>query len=173
MKPILFLDIDGVLNSSADWPLRRVRSPHWGQLPGWQKAAEDCIDPDAVERLNRIVEATGCAVVLSSSWRKLEPLPLMTRILRYRGFRHRLVAATPHIMIAEEGLEFSVARGREIEAWLDALYAGPRPPFAILDDDTDMDPHRDRHVYCDDRWGLTDAEVERACALLSCTWSGS
>jgi hypothetical protein len=151
---VLFLDIDGVLNS-RDWMTRRVRSPLFGRLPDWQKMAEDCIDPDAVERLNRIVEETGCVVVLSSTWRKSEPLPLMTRMLRYRGFRHEVWAATP-----------DVARERrvEIQHWLDQ--AGLTADCcAIVDDDHDADI-LGRFVQTDWERGLTDDDADALIGLL-------
>lgn len=167
MKRILFLDIDGVLNSD-DWGRRRVRPPSWGSMANWQKEAEDSIDPDAVARLNVVVSATGCSVVLSSSWRKHEPLTRMTRILRYRGFAHRLFAATPHIMRDGDGSELlGVERGTEIDAWL--KMHGGSPTFAIVDDDGDMEPHLDRLVQTDTRFGLTE---EKAVELIEMLTSG-
>lgn len=59
--PVLFLDIDGVLNS-ADWMRRRGPGLRSGCHP-------DMLDPDACKRLHRVLCATGCDVVLSSAWR--------------------------------------------------------------------------------------------------------
>lgn len=49
---ILFLDVDGVLHSY------------------FARCEKQCFRPDCMKRLKRIVEATECHVVLSSSWRK-------------------------------------------------------------------------------------------------------
>ncbi len=48
-KPVIFQDVDGVLNSEED-----------GRM----------IDPKLVERLDNLVEQTGAQIVLSSHWRK-------------------------------------------------------------------------------------------------------
>lgn len=163
---VLFLDIDGVLNSIG-WAKRRVRPPTFGQMPTWQKLSEDCLDPDAIERLNRIVERTGCAVVLSSTWRKGEPLTRMTRMLRYRGFRHRLFGATPHLCDeTDTGSIINRQRGCEIQEWL-RMSQGAVTAYAVLDDDSDMDGCWLHFVQTD--WegdGLSDEDVEACVALL-------
>ena len=58
---IVFLDFDGVLNSHAYFNARTEKFEDVGE------AGE--LDPTAVERLNRIIDATGALVVVSSSWR--------------------------------------------------------------------------------------------------------
>ena len=54
---IIFLDVDGVLNSRA------YLNSH--------KDPEDEIDMRAVERLAKIYKQCNCKIVLSSSWREL------------------------------------------------------------------------------------------------------
>ena len=54
---IIFLDVDGVLNSRAY--LNNHKDP------------EDEIDMRAVERLAKIYRQCNCKIVLSSSWREL------------------------------------------------------------------------------------------------------
>lgn len=63
MEKILFLDIDGVLNSKdyaqkLDHPM--VINGN-GEFPD--------IDPEAMERLNYIIKETNCNIVLTSGWR--------------------------------------------------------------------------------------------------------
>ena len=56
----LFLDIDGVLNS-VSWYREEWNKNH--------VYPQGDFDPKCVELVNRIVEETGCKVVVSSSWR--------------------------------------------------------------------------------------------------------
>src|SRR5690606_1284907 len=52
-KPVRFLDIDGVLISAEFIQ---------------QGGTSDTFDPQAVAELQRVVDETGCVIVLSSSW---------------------------------------------------------------------------------------------------------
>lgn len=179
---ILFLDVDGVLNSH-DWARRRPSreqfaierdispEPSRHNLIVW---AQRSIDPDAVERLNRLVERSGARIVVSSTWRLMYPLPRFELILRERGFRGPpLLGTTPDKSVmpmppAKLGVvdRFQLRRGDEIHAWIE-LHGGvvTARDIVILDDDSDMDPYLDRLVQTDHETGLTDADVERALKL--------
>jgi len=65
----------------------------------------------------------------------------------------------------------SHARGAEIDRWL-ASNAGAREvgAFVILDDDSDTDPHKDRHVKTSFSVGLRDEHVELAVEILGRPW---
>ena len=54
---VIFLDIDGVLNSEE----------YYESFPDGEFIPP--IDPVCVERLKRIVDRTGAKLILSSSWR--------------------------------------------------------------------------------------------------------
>lgn len=168
MKPILFLDIDGVLNSHA-WSKRCVLPPDFGQIPNWKKQATECIDPDAVAQLNRIVEESRCAVVLSSSWRKAEPLHRVTRILRYRGFKHDLLACTPDLSHRWTTYE-DRPRGNEILHWFKTLLGWNgegQYQYAIVDDDSDFLEHQWPHfVQTSGERGLTEIEATQLIEIL-------
>jgi hypothetical protein len=154
---ILFLDIDGVLNSRVylqDKPLRA------GEKPSIRD--EDGIDPAAVARLQRIVNATGAVICVSSSWRKQYPLPMLCRMLRRRGLtEQRLIGVTPDLKHISPGS----VRGDEIELWL-SLFGHARPRFAILDDYADMGSLLPFLVQTDATRGMTDADVTEAIRLL-------
>lgn len=117
---ILFLDIDGVLNSTSYW---RDNGP----LPMGKAGA---LDPEAIARLNTIICETGCRVVLSSSWRgpqlRLRSVGVM---LRERGFLFHLHDGTPW---HDHGCE----RHCEITSWM-TLNREEGERFMVLDDDTD------------------------------------
>lgn len=150
-RPIVFLDIDGVLNSQAwlDGLNRRVEC-----VGVWDEEWADQLDPACVARLGRIVAATGAAVVVSSSWREVMPISQVAAHLRARGFAGDVIDRTPT----------TGYRGEEIRAWLDRHAMVDR--YVILDDDPRAGGP-DRHVKTAWAVGLTDADVERAVAILS------
>jgi hypothetical protein len=148
---VLFLDIDGVLNSKR-WYNDRPYEPITGRLSEMAQS----IDPEAVGRVNRIAEVTGCVIVLSSSWRCLDPIANIDRALQYRGLETHLYGATPSI---------GTPRGAEIEAWL--AMCPTLDGWAILDDDSDMEPHMYELVQTDSRYGMLDEHAERVIRLLN------
>lgn len=143
--PVLFLDVDGVLNSVAYY-LSRPR-----QLRS--RIAE--LDPIACQRLHRLLRRTGAVVVLSSAWRKFVSLDEMMSLLRQRGCEATIIAATP---------ELSGYRGVEIEDWLRDNRWVKR--FAIVDDDSDMEPYMHRFVKTEHAEGLQPRHVQRLEQLL-------
>ncbi len=148
MEPILFLDIDGVLNSEAYFARQRARRITI------ISTRQELIDPSAVVHLNRIVEATKCHVVLSSSWR-LHNLGDVIEWLRERGFHGTLFGATPRA---------PVTRGGQIQAWLDSW--DHRAVYVALDDEPDLDTHPGRWVVTSYAEGLTAERADEAIRLL-------
>ena len=94
MSEFLFLDIDDVLNSEQF----HERNP-WIREDGVDpdEHPRTWIDPEAVERLNRILEETETnpEVILSSTWRHSFDAVEMTDILRDRGFNHHVCGSIP------------------------------------------------------------------------------
>lgn len=114
---VLFLDIDGVLNTRKS--LLEDRE----------------MDKDCLEQLERVVKATGCKIVISSSWRimgKMHVIRMMNKTLGRVGETVRaVIGCTP------TRLDNSDLRGDEIQAWLDK-HTDQVQKFIILDDETDM-----------------------------------
>ena len=110
--PIVFLDIDGVLNTTAyiDRAIARAEASDFSPTTSSESLAS-LIDPERVELLNEIVEATGARVVASSDWRELASVSELEDILASRGFEGDLIDATPRM---------KAPRGEQIQAWLDA-----------------------------------------------------
>jgi HAD domain in Swiss Army Knife RNA repair proteins len=134
---VLFLDIDGVVNCSTT-PTR----------------SDDFIgiDPYMALLVGRIIDATGCSVVLSSSWRYHEESMAEVR-QRVCNF----VDVTPK----NSGL---TSRGTEIKAWLESHPEVSR--YAILDDNTDF---LDGQPLFKTAWekGLTDEIANSVIAYLN------
>lgn len=158
-KPLIFLDIDGVLVNL--WSLKRGRDSQ-----GLHRA-----DPLCVAQLNRLTDESGAQLVISSTWR-LKGLPLVVDVLKSWGVTGKVVGATPDLTtVRGSKLLVAPSRGREISAWLDLTGdVGDRVAgvsFVILDDDGDMDDLLSRLVWTDTYRGLTSADVDRALEVLN------
>lgn len=170
-RRIIFLDVDGVLNHVAFRKTTSVISPVGTppELRGLQ-----LIDPDAVERLNALVEKTGAEVVLSSSWR-VRGVDGMQTILAAAGFRAELVDRTPlraeYDPAVYERLrgeppvdEYSWPRGYEIQQWLDDHH--DVESIVILDDASSMEHLMPWLVQTSLRDGLLDTHIDMAIEVL-------
>jgi len=109
---ILFLDVDGVLNSQES-----TRKSHH------KKGSIIGIDPEYVLLLHRILEATDAKVVVSSTWRKGD-------------MKEVIEAVKPFEVIGRTLSMPSRFRGHEVKAYLETRMDQPR--YAILDDDSDF-----------------------------------
>jgi hypothetical protein len=132
---VLFLDIDGVLNTP--------------KMLG--RFGMDFVDHILVALVARIVEETDCKIVLSSTWRIDEKdRMLAVRELAEHGLE--IHSDTP-VITRSGGWESGgwVKRHEEIRYWLDQ---NPVERFAILDDDADA--CIDGHFFkTDENRGLT------------------
>lgn len=139
MKKIIFLDIDGVMNNCGqDSAARTPADPELGIIG---------VDPKFVAILNRIVEATGATIILSSTWRqgKKSRAYLLKKGIKFAGITPRLPGEP---------------RGKEIAAFLAEHPKNRR--YAILDDDTDMLPEQMRSFFhVKGSTGLTDELADR------------
>lgn len=171
---VLFLDIDGVLNSER---FNRTLEERHRQLG--HHAVCECfkltrqVDPEAVARLNRLVVETKSKIVISSSWRKLLDPCELNRVLVDHGLVAEIIGETPDapndpVMCAAYGPVDHVFRGHEIDYWLKQHPEVTR--FVILDDSSDMAMHKNRLVQTDCEEGLLDEHVELAIRMMS--WDG-
>lgn len=174
---VVFLDIDGVLNSEAY--LLKIDGQHraLGHTDPTRSKSETCvcyrlerqIDDDAVARLNRVVAATDAKVVISSSWRKLlEPTELLAILARH-GFVGEIIGETPRGDEEELRATYEYPkhhyRGYEIDYWLRQHPEVDR--YVILDDGSDMEMHTHRLVQTDAQEGLLDEHADLAIAMLA------
>jgi hypothetical protein len=145
---VLFLDIDGVLNSDRSCLALREEAENA------ETASERLyhrIDPVAVGLLNLVLRH-DVKVVVSSTHRKFHPrLDNLCRYIADLGVKGEVISAT----VDGWALKWDDdRRGVEIQEWLD------RHPqvthFAILDDDSDMLDHQlANFVHVNGRIGLT------------------
>jgi hypothetical protein len=135
---VLFLDIDGVVNKKNNFN----PSSKMGLYP---------IDAYCAFLVGRIQLATGCQVVLSSSWRHHPD--------GVKNVSERVVELLDVTPVLDSG-----HRGDEVNAW---LKAHPEcTDYAILDDDIDF--HNDQHLFKTTfEEGLTDEIANRVIAYFN------
>jgi hypothetical protein len=165
---ILFLDIDGVLNTpfghDPEIAEKLSNKPLKGSVITELWSADDLF-PKLVEKLNKIIEQTGALVVISSSWRRVYPPSNIAKMLEKQGFKGKVIGKTPVIFSSYGGPWKD--RGDEIKEWLDANDGVDS--FVILDD-IDFEgiekhfPKQFIRTDCD--VGLTDDNVQKAVQIL-------
>ncbi|HEU4408280.1 MAG TPA: HAD domain-containing protein [Polyangiaceae bacterium] len=149
---VLFVDFDGVL--VHDNYVSESAGLVWSELD---------MDPAAVARLDELCWRAGAAVVISSSWRRNHGLDDLRGMLARRGFRGAVVGVTPSLRPDAEGQR--LARGHEIQAWLDE-HPEVRD-FVILDGDDDLAHLGPFHVRTSTELGLLAEHVEAALAAFA------
>jgi len=115
---VLFLDVDGVLNSAPD---RRGGKPTGGILG---------VDDDKLEILRDIVRQSGAFIVLTSTWKQSWGVMWQPGTLRY--LTDKLQQKNMEIMGCTME-RIPGERGTGIQRWL--AYHGPVDGWAVLDDD--------------------------------------
>jgi hypothetical protein len=125
MQPtkVLFLDIDGVLNSSRSC-YAFDGFPHGFDAKNMAK-----FDHVAVALIRRLCEETGASICLSSSWRIIHSVHECAN-----GLGLPIFDRTPSL---------NGTRGKEIAAWLADHQKVSK--YAIVDDDSDMLPEQKRY----------------------------
>lgn len=160
MRKIIFLDIDGVLNSID----------YFAQTEGCKGYTE--INPEKVKLLKEIVDRTGAEIVLSSTWRNLaqrenEPEhPMYTYLTdTLKEYGMEIVDHTPYI---------GQDRPKEIRAWLDNQQ-DKDVRFVSLDDDFQKHKYDEagigdclvRTSFYEKDGGLRKEHVEKAVEILN------
>lgn len=165
MDKYLFLDFDGVLNTEFYQNLLISKGGHWRDEHG------PLFDPQAVEQLKRIIDATHADIVIESSWKDLGP-EAMQDMWAARHLPGRVIDITPSVVSAswsldDNGLDTRQSKGIEIDFWLfenatrDARYVIIDDEYVILDSQL---PH---FILTNPFDGITDLLADRAVALLN------
>ena len=126
MNKVIFLDIDGVLNSNKSFADnseydKLLRKVYDGSIDDIVRCKMNDIDLDKAFMVRDICNLTGAKVVISSCWRKLSIYPLIEEKLVSLGVP--IVGVTPYA---------NGNRGAEIRKYLEENEVDD---FVILDDD--------------------------------------
>lgn len=160
---IIFLDIDGVLNSNF-WNSAHERELSDGTL----------IERDKVALLGELVKKTNAGIVLHSGWRfwfdhHLEPLRTEAKNLvdLLRAEEMKIYDVTPDYTTEEirRTKKFSLVKAKEILGWLERHQE--TEGWIVIDD---LDLHDEqilRHqIKTDPAVGLSQGDIERAEMML-------
>ena len=166
MNKIIFLDIDGVLNSNNTF----ADNHEYGELLGrvYDGSINDIvmykmndIDMNKLFMLNDICSLTGAKIVVSSGWRRLWNYPLVEEKLVSLGLP--IVGVTPNIN--------GIRRGEEIRTylWNQILLENKIDNFVILDDDifpdfNELENYLVKTSFYED--GLTEEKIEEIVRVL-------
>ncbi len=159
---IIFLDIDGVLNS---------------YYCKTTVAGFSFVDDDKVKLLQELVQRSEAKLVLSSTWR--EGWDMQMHPERYPKVASEDVQLFEALKdkLKEYGMElldytpFGNTRGQEIEAWLTNWTGEPVDRFVILDDMSGkyLRPFSRYLVQTGMTEGLTQKHIQKALKLLKST----
>ena len=147
---IIFLDIDGVLNCQGS-------STYFGVAPG--------IDEDKLLRLQRIIQATGARIVLTSSWKE------DWQEKNAAGQYIDNVLASVGLSVFDKTEDRVLNRGFGIQSWINSHNV---QSYVILDDecfDYEEYPELEKRwiqtVFGNEKGGLQEEHVEKAISILN------
>lgn len=154
---ILFLDVDGVLNGHQ----KHRRSPY-------TKINRSCVG-----HLNRVLERTGCKIVLSSAWRYM----VLNGSMTLRGFDYMLrthgLSGTSEVLVGSTVADEVIAsREGQVLAWVRSqrerlLIQKPRR-WAVVDDlPLEFGREAWRFVQTDGLKGMTRQDASRLIEVLN------
>ncbi len=162
MNNVIFLDIDGVLNSRF-WKNENQREISEGKH----------VDPEMVKRFAYFVKKTNAYVILHSGWRfwfdehmnpKRIESELLVKTLNEAGIT--ISGITPDLTNEEirRTKKFSLVKADEIILW---LKENPVDNWVVFDDLNLNNNKIEKHqVRTDADVGLTDEDIEKAYSIL-------
>jgi hypothetical protein len=143
---VIFLDIDGVINSMSGLYMR-----------GGQSVMDLYVEH--IQVLKWILDKTDARIVISSTWRIGMTVEELKRMFYNYGLPSRYIIDKTPRFTGEQ-------RGFEIKHWLDNCDVDVES-FVVLDDDNDMDVVRDNFVQTKHDYGLTYVEGHKAVEMLN------
>jgi len=165
MRKVIFLDIDGVLNTK------------WGYTQMDRNTPKDkygyAFDPNAVANLKKIVDEMGADIVISSSWKSFG-FSGLEDMWQDRGLPGKLIGITPNSVSDEmllnadlDHIELFSIRGMEIKEWLDK-HGKNVSHYVIIDDvDNFLSSQKSHFVQTDPEVGITESDVKKVVRLLN------
>lgn len=174
MKPVVFLDIDGVINSPKNYVTWNEASRKKARpiVPDssmndaeedekWISVYDDphvdhLFDKDNIAILNNITFQTDADIVISSSWRRFYSRrpDILAKILKRNGVEAEILGLTP---------TYEYGRWEAIDLWLYQNRKETGSPIVILDD-FDAPFHRVGKwlVQTHGAYGLRERDVDKA-----------
>lgn len=151
---VIFLDIDGVLNTDATY--KRWWAQHGDPLGKPLDDLHGLLEPALCQRIADTARKAEATIVVSSSWRRLFDA---TELIDFLG-EHGIVAAgvTPTLVSR---------RGEAAVAWLAAN--GIDRGDCVMVDDASCRPLNDRRVLTNPRYGYTWACARTTLRMLKAT----
>lgn len=163
MKRILFLDIDGVLNSNF-----------WNDSHQKEISNGTLIDEDKIKILAQLVKKTDAKIILHSGWRfwfdsELKPLRAESKRLIEMLANEELIidGVTPDLTTEEirKTKKFSLVKADEILMWLKSH--DDVVSWVVLDDLDLQNIHIEQHqVKTNPQIGLTIDDIKKAEQIL-------
>ena len=157
MERYIFLDIDGVLNTTRNYRARFMADEPWRDDYG------PFFDPESVGNLRLIVTATNADIIITSSWR-YKGVDAMHTLWSIRNMPGFLIGITPEVV----SNDFCV-RSMEINKWL--AQNAPESPdsyrFVIIDDSAMFLPeHMPFLIHTSANVGITADDAAKAILML-------
>lgn len=169
MKKIIFLDLDGVLNTEHNQNMLMYQGKAWKDKHG------AFFDPEVVAELKRIVEETRADIVIESSWKYLG-LEAMQQMWSDRNMPGNVIDVTPsyasdnwllHADLDDVDSERTQWKGVEIASWIaDNLHGEVR--YVIIDDEyVILDSQLPHFILTNPYDGITPGLADRAIKILN------
>ena len=156
MNKIIFLDIDGVLNSQK-WYDFYISNEMYKD-----KSKDFDLDPSAIELLNSILEEVpSVRIVVSSTWRY--DIDDTIDRLKAQGLKIPVIGKTS-VKVHEDQY---MPRGVLVKKWIDEHICSDTCNYVILDDDTDfLIDQANNFIKTSSSEGITEDNVKRAIGIL-------
>lgn len=160
---VIFLDVDGVLNSDETCFYFRLNNINMNGYGGFFKEEDEpinanvCWGQELVDNLRDIVEATGAEIVISSTWRITHSVSAFIKMFEVYGWNNAPVI--------DKTIRLHKQRGYEIQ---DYLKNNPNiEKYVILDDSSDMlEEQLINFVKTDAKRGLSTKDKDKAIKIL-------
>ena len=164
MDRVIFLDIDGVLNSKF-----------WDNSHSHEISEGKLVDLDKVKLFADLVKRTDSKVILHSGWRMwfdedMKPLrheaEFLVTALKNEGVH--ILGVTPDLTTEEmrRTKKFSLVKAQEILTWLKDNSSFTK--WIVIDDlDLHNDEIRSHQIQTDAEFGLLEEDVENAVKMLA------
>lgn len=167
MSKLIFLDIDGVLNTQEHQRSLRAKGSQTSDEFGLLFA------PEAVKLLKHIIDTTGADIILISSWKFLG-IKVMQQMWLKRCMPGQLLditdsSASDDVLLSidlDDDNPSNLCKGIEVKSWL-RQHKRLHADYVILDDEAIALPSQVSHfVQTQSERGLSERDAERAISIL-------